>query len=204
MRLSYLFWRCITVDYTHLAEGLDYATERVGSTLYLYLESSCGSEDWLQNLDFPSAAYLRDGKTAFYAHRGFLRAFRTLEPILAGLAARPPAVLRIVGYSHGGALTVLSHEYVYYRFPHLRPRLFSYAFATPRVLFGPNRAEMKERFLQLTCVRNSGDIVTHLPPALLGYYHVGRMVTVGKSGRYSPFSAHKKENILRELRLAGL
>ncbi len=204
MRLSYLFERCLTIGYTHLAGGLDYATEWVGSTLYLYLEHSNGIEDWLKNLDFPSAAYLRDGKAAFYAHRGFLSAHRTLEPILRGIALHPPPEMRIVGYSHGGALAVLTHEYFFYHCPSLRPRLLSYGFGAPRVLFGGNRAEMRARFENFTVVRNLNDLVTHLPPAALGYYHVGKMLTVGARGRYSPIAAHRKENILQELLRAGL
>ena len=204
MRLSYLFHRCLTVDYTHLPDGLDYATEWIGSTLYLYLEHSDGREDWLKNLDFPSAAYLRDGKAAFHAHRGFLHAHRALEPILREIAAHPPAAMRIVGYSHGGALAVLAHEYLFYHCPRLRPQLFSYGFGTPRVLFGGNRTEMRARFLNFTVVRNQNDIVTHLPPAALGYYHVGKMIKIGERGNYSPTEAHREENIMRELLSAGL
>lgn len=204
MRLSELFSRCLAASYTHLDGGLDYAVERRDGISYLYLEHSNGREDWLKNLDFPSAAYLRDGEVAFYAHRGFLNSFRALEPILREIAAHPPAAMRIVGYSHGGALAVLAHEYLFYHCPPLRPQLFSYAFAPPRVLFGKNRAEMRDRFLQLTAVRNRGDLVTHLPPATLGYYHVGRMVAVGKGGRYSPIDAHREENIMQELLRAGL
>ena len=67
MRLSCLFSRCLSIPYTHTADGVSYATERVGAVVYLYLEHSNGSRDWLRNLDFPAAAYRRAGKAVFYA-----------------------------------------------------------------------------------------------------------------------------------------
>ncbi|MBQ2293894.1 MAG: hypothetical protein II258_00815 [Spirochaetales bacterium] len=48
-------------------------------------------------------------------------------------------------------------------------------------------------------VRNIEDVVTHLPPAALGYRHVGKMLEIGAKGRYSDVDAHKAKNIEKEL-----
>ena len=205
MRLSCLFDRCLHIPYTHITGEVSYATERVGGTLYLYLEHSNGALDWLRNLDFPSAAYRREGRAVFYAHRGFLRAHALLEPTLARIAAdRTVTALTTVGYSHGAALGVLAHEYFWYHRKDLGPRLTGYGFGCPRVLFGGGRQALADRFSGFTVIRNRGDIVTHLPPAALGYYHVGNLCEIGTRGRYSPIAAHRPENIAAELARAGL
>ncbi len=201
MRLSYLFWRCLSIPYTHAALGADYALERVGHTLYLYLEASDGREDWGHNLDFPITAYRRQGKTVFRAHRGFLAVWRALEAELGPTLCDPAlTALTIVGYSHGAALAVLAHEYVWYHRPELRPRLTGIGFGCPRVIFGTAAARLAARWERFTVVRNIDDIVTHLPPAVFGYRHVGQMLEIGARGRYARIDAHRPENILRELK----
>lgn len=205
MRLSFLFDRCLGIPYTHAAGDVSYATERRGSTVYLYLEHSNGARDWLRNLDFPSVAYRRDGEAVFRAHRGFLRAHSILVPTLAAIASDSTiSAIVTVGYSHGAALATLAHEYFWYHREDLRARLLGYGFGSPRVLFGGGRRALAERFSGFTVIRNLDDIVTHLPPAALGYYHVGRLLTIGERGRYSCVDAHREESIARELAGAGL
>ena len=205
MTLSALFEKCLAAPYTHTPEGIDYAFHREGRHLYLYLEASDGVADWLRNLDFPAAAYRRDGRAVFYAHRGFLRAFRVLEPLLAEVIRDPTlAAVTTVGYSHGAAIAVLAHEYFWYHREDLRPCLLGYGFGSPRVLFGGGRRALAERFSHFSVIRNLDDLVTHLPPAALGYYHVGRLIEIGERGRYSRIDAHREESIARELARAGL
>ena len=50
-------------------------------------------------------------------------------------------------------------------------------------------------------VRNLDDIVTHLPPYITGYRHVGNLVEIGRMGNYSGIEAHMAENYLSELSL---
>lgn len=205
MRLSELFYNCCHIPYVRTPEGIDYAFHREGGTLYLYLEASDGVGDWLHNLDFPAAAYRREGKVSFYAHRGFLRAFRAIEPQLSGVVADGTvAAVTTVGYSHGAAIAVLAHEYLWYHREGLRPHLSGYGFGCPRVLFGGGRRALSERFSRFSVIRNLDDIVTHLPPAALGYYHVGTLIEIGERGRYSRIDAHREESIARELARAGL
>ena len=205
MQLSELFDRCCHIPYTRTPEGVDYAFDRKGGELYLYLEASDGVTDWLRNLDFPAAAYRREGGAGFYAHRGFLRAFRVLESLFAEVVTdRTLAAVTTVGYSHGAAIGVLAHEYFWYHREDLHPRLSGYGFGCPRVLFGGGRRALAERFSGFSVIRNLDDLVTHLPPAALGYYHVGHLIEIGARGRYSRIDAHREENIARELARAGL
>lgn len=201
MKLSELFEKCITIPYIHVENAADYAAEREDDTLYLYFEPSNGEVDWQNNMNFPAKPYHRMEDCVWFAHRGFLKVWKSVEPYVAKEINDP--VLRqvvIAGYSHGAALAVLCHEYVWFHRPDLRHRVQSYGFGCPRVVWGLIPSAVKRRWAGFTVVRNLDDIVTHLPPVALGYTHVGQMLEIGQKGRYSVTDAHRPENILKELR----
>lgn len=203
MELSELFEKCITIPYIHVENAADYAAERVGNTLYLYFEPSNGEVDWQNNLDFPAMPYKRMEDIVWFAHRGFLKVWRSAEPYVEKEVGDPTLrQIVTVGYSHGAALAVLCHEYVWFHRPDLRHCTQGYGFGCPRVVWGPVPFALKQRWAGFTVVRNINDIVTHLPPAVLGYSHVGQLLEVGKKGRYSATNAHRPENILKELKRA--
>lgn len=201
MDLYWLFGKCLTAKYRQDGGSANYAFERAGDTLYLFFEDSDGAEDWSINLDFPAKAYRRMGKTAWFAHRGFLGAFKRTEKYLSPLIADPSVRSIIVsGYSHGAAIALLCHEYIWFNRPDLRASLEGYGFGCPRVIWGILRESVARRWESFLVIRNIDDIVTHLPPSLLGYRHVGRLLEIGEAGKYSPIEAHYPKNILDELR----
>lgn len=201
MKLSHLFRRCANGKYIHVENSGDYYTDRIRNTLYIYLECSNETVDWLNNFDFPAKPHKRMGKIAWFAHRGFVRVWKSIEPYLESLI-KDPTVTRIVtvGYSHGAALAVLCHEYVWYNRPDLRDRIYGYGFGCPRVFWGFRTKKRMQRWERFTVIRNVDDIVTHVPPAIWGYSHVGSMIKIGEKGKYSPVDAHRPENIMAELR----
>ncbi len=201
MKLSELFADCLGASYIHAEKGGDYALKRRGSSLFIFFEDSDGAEDWRNNLDFPAKAYAREGDVVFYAHRGFLSVWEALLPHIED-AVLDRGIKKIVaaGYSHGGALALLCHEYIWYRRKDLRDTLESYGFGAPRVLWGVYTPAFKKRWERFTVVRNIDDAVTHLPPAVLGYTHVGTLLEIGEKNKYSATDAHKAENILAELK----
>lgn len=199
MKLSELFERCLSIEYRQIENDASYALERVGNTLYIYFEHSRGKMDWLNNFDFPIKPYKVENKI-WLAHRGFVRIFKSVEPYIAhSVTDLSIDSVIVVGYSHGGALAILCHEYVWYNRPDLRKSLQSYAFGAPRVIWGELGLDFEKRWQTLTVIRNLNDIVTHLPPKILGYTHVGNMLEIGQRGRYSMIDAHRPENILAEL-----
>ncbi|MBQ8288902.1 MAG: lipase family protein [Clostridia bacterium] len=201
MKLSTLFSRTLHTMYTHVENSADFALRRVGVTLYIYFAGSDGEADWKNNLNFPAKAYPRVGNGTWYAHRGFLKVWKTIEDYVAA-DIMDPSVQKIVisGYSHGAALAVLCHEYVWYNRPDLRESLEGYGFGCPRVVFGFLSHKLRARWERFTVIRNLDDIVTHLPPALLGFTHVGTMLEIGELGRYTRIDAHRPKNYLTELR----
>ena len=200
--LAKLFEKCVNGVYRHVENAGDYFTERLGGTLYIYLECSNGEEDWENNLDFPARPYRHGDSAPWFAHRGFVRVWESVLPYLQAAIA-DPTVRNIVtvGYSHGAALAVLCHEYVWDTRRDLRERTEGYGFGCPRVYWGVRLPWLMRRWERFVVIRNRDDVVTHLPPAALGYSHVGKMLEIGSAGKYSPVDAHRPENILAELKL---
>ncbi|MBQ8208868.1 MAG: lipase family protein [Clostridia bacterium] len=170
--------------------------------MYIFFEHSDGTDDWKNNLDFPAKAYKRMGKTIWFAHRGFIKVWKELEPIIENaIADHNIKKIIITGYSHGAAIALLCHEYIWFNRPDLRDSTEGYGFGCPRVFWGPKTDALKRRFEKFTVIRNIDDIVTHLPPFIFGYSHVGKMLEIGKKGKYTPVEAHYAKNIQKELLL---
>lgn len=202
MKLSELFERCLNTSYYQTGKSANYAIEKNEDKLNIYFEETDGDNDWRINLDFPAKPYNRMGQTLWFAHRGFLSLWKEIEPRLSPyIMDENIKELTVTGYSHGAAAALLCHEYVWYNRPELRNSLKGYGFGCPRVIHGAKGEKEKYRWETFTVIRNIDDIVTHLPPASLGYIHVGNMLEIGKKGRYTPIDAHRPENILKELRL---
>ncbi len=196
-----LFCRTLQGSYIELAEEkASYRAERRGDVLYLFFEKSNGAADWRNNLDFPAKPY-RETEERWYVHRGFLRVFKAIEPQIAPMIC-DKKLRRIVlsGYSHGAALALLCHEYCVFHRPDLARQIFGFGFGCPRVVFGKCGKKLAARFENFSVIRCGKDLVTHLPPALFGYRHVGRMIKVGKGLRRGPVAAHRPESYLSALK----
>ena len=195
-----LFSECLQITYRSTGTSANYAMRRTNDVLYIFFEKSSGVNDWYRNIDFPAKPYKRMGKRLWFAHRGFLRTWKEVEQYIAAVVADMTIKqIVITGYSHGAALAVFCHEYVWYHRPDLRSTLWGYGFGCPRVYWGVPCGKCTRRWENFTVIRAVDDIVTHVPPAVLGYSHVGTILEIGKKGLYTPIEAHYQENILTEL-----
>ncbi len=192
--LVQLFEACLTAEYRHVEEEGSFSVLRDGEMLYLFFEKSNGAVDWYHNLSYGSVPY--EGGSV---HEGFLRVWTAVLPYLKELIESPTVRQIIsVGYSHGGALALLCHEYIWRHRADLRGQLWGFGYGCPRVIYG-RYSEEREIWSSFYRVVNRGDLVTLLPPSVFGYRHVGRQIAVGKSGAYSPIDAHRAENYIKEL-----
>lgn len=198
LTLKELFNKILLVKYKHIGkETASYSYERDGDTLYIYFEGSNGATDWKNNFDFPAKPY-RDMKNKWFAHRGFLTVWKTIEPYLqAEIYDLTVNKIVIGGYSHGAAIALLCHEYCKFNRPDVT--IESYGFGCPRVVWGFMRKAVKERFEGFTVIRNGKDIVTHVPPAIFGYRHAGDMLKIGRNSGYKPIESHYPTKYLDEL-----
>lgn len=198
-RLKILFSECLSRTYRETDVGASWDFARRGNELRIYFEPSNGTRDWLNNLTFHATPY-KEMQPPWQCHAGFLKCWKSVKPHVAALIADPTVGrVRIAGYSHGAALAVLCHEFVYYHRPDLRDHLVGFGFGCPRVIYGCVPIAIAQRWEHFFVVRNLDDLVTHLPPRALGYCHVGNLITVGKNGLYNAVDAHRPESYLREL-----
>jgi hypothetical protein len=173
------FGACLTAKYIHTENDGSYSVERSGNKLTLLFEWSNGKTDWRNNLDFPAKPY-RDMSNLWFCHRGFLKVWKSIEPHLKDyIFDLTVTEIDIVGYSHGGAIAQLCYEYVKFNRPDVVA--IGYGFGSPRVLWGFANNAVKSRFKGFKVIRNGKDLVTHLPPVLLGFHHVCDVVEIGES-----------------------
>lgn len=190
------FERVLNAPYIHLEGGGSYFVERSGPVLRLFFEGSNGRLDWRNNFDFPAKPY-RDMADRWYAHRGFLRVWKEIEPHVADQIADPTVeAIEVAGYSHGAAIALLCHEYCSFHRPDVS--LWGIGFGGPRVVWGPMPENVRRRFDTFVVIRKGRDMVTHVPPALFGFRHVGPLVTIGKS--VGAIKDHYAEEYLAELK----
>lgn len=205
-----LFRACLGAEYITVEDEGSFALYRVGGTLYVFFEKSNGAVDWYNNLDFAAVSHARGesggGRSVypvsqddFLCHGGFLRVWNSILPYIEGaLLDLNFENIITVGYSHGAALALLCHEYVWYHRRDLRGRAHSYGFGCPRVIYGRAPRE-NERWQDFFVIRNIDDLVTHLPPRAFGFRQVGRLIEIGKRGRWSRLDAHREENYILSL-----
>ncbi len=198
-----LFKRCLEADYIHTPESGEYAIEVGLNTLYLFFEKSDGAEDWKNNFDFPAEPY-RDMSVKWLCHRGFLRVWRAMKDEIElkvyDILHRNRHIKNIVcvGYSHGGAIAVLATEDMEYLYGETH-KVKGIGFGAPRVLFGKVPPGVKNRLKGFVTVRNIPDIVTHLPPLIMGYKNAGELYKIGEIGKYNPIDAHRPTSYIDEL-----
>lgn len=183
MTLEQMFNKVLDAEHIQLEkETASFYTEREGGTLRILFEESNGLHDWRNNFRFlarPTKPY-KDMTDVWFAHRGFLRVWKVIEPYLeAQIADLGVERIEIAGYSHGGAIALLCFEYCKYHRPDIP--VSGVGFGAPRVFWGPVPEAVKARVADFLVVRNGNDLITHLPPKLFGYRQMGRLQKVGIS-----------------------
>ena len=201
-RLLEYFQACLNATYVEGENGVSWAVEERGEDLFILFEASNGLSDWLNNVNFHAVPY-REMRPVWQCHAGFLRAWKSAEADIAdavrGGEERGVCRVTVIGYSHGAALAVLCHEWVWYHCPRLREGLCGFGFGGPRVLYGCPPPAVARRWENFYLIRNIDDAVTHLPPRVMGYCHVGNLVEIGEAGRYSALDAHRPQSYLASL-----
>lgn len=198
-----LFDRVLNAKYTTIPESkASFCYEKKGDILYIFFEHSNGITDWKNNFDFPAKPY-RDMENRWYVHRGFLRVWKSAKEYLKGqISNRSVREIVIVGYSHGAALALLCHEYCVFNRPDIANNIFGFGYGCPRVVHGCLRRKICQRFKHFYIIRNCRDIVTHLPPVLFGFRHVGNIIHIGEHADYGPIDSHRQENYHAQLEIA--
>lgn len=191
------FLKCLKAEYIHVDNDGDYAFEesRDGKTLYLLFQWTRTAYDWISNFDFVAKPY-KDMEITWKCHRGFLRAWKSIEPHIKELVKNEKyKAIKIAGFSHGAAIATLAHEYVWFNRPDLRSKenpdgITGYGFGCPRCYFSSilpwkkMPQELAQRWVRFYPIRNLTDLVTHVPPRIFGFRHVAPVVQLGRTDKW--------------------
>lgn len=205
LNMGELLQKCLNANYVHTENAGDYAIEIVDKVMYLMFQWSNGIEDWKNNFNFPARSY-KWGANKWYCHSGFHRVWRSirdqLEPrvVVALINNTKVDTIVCVGFSHGAPLAGFATEDMEFIYGSCY-KVLGYGFGCPRFTWGYLPKAVKERFKHFTPIRNIPDIVTHVPPAILGYGHGGKLMKIGSPKKYGLVDAHRPESYLEELRL---
>jgi len=191
-KLSELFYNCAfdNVPWQEVGDDVNFAFVEEGDILYIYFQGSSSISDWVRNFLFPAKPY-KDMGISYRVHRGFLAAWKEVEDIIIKKITETTRKdykdeykwkhIVVVGYSHGGALAAFCHECCWYRRPDLRDghALEGYGFEAPRIYAGWHvKKALKERWRTFKVIRTNNDIVTHCPPCIFRFCHVGELIKV--------------------------
>jgi hypothetical protein len=185
---SSLFITCNYAQYQRAGDDVNYAFIEEKDTLYIYFQGSNSITDWVRNFWFFKKPY-KDMETPYYVHGGFLAAWKEVEDIIINKITEtlPDSSeykwkrIVTIGYSHGGALSGLCHECVWFHRPDIRDNIFGIGFESPRFYHGFHvKKQLKERWENYIIVRNHNDIVTHCPFLTMCFCHVGQILNVGE------------------------
>ena len=190
MNLIKLFEDCAyNIKYDVIGNDVNYKFVENDNTLTIFFQGSNdikannGWIDWLRNFwFFPTKKTAYKGmEDPFYVHSGFLAAWKEVKDVVIAKITETSGYkykwqhVNIVGYSHGAALACLAHECCWFYRNELNDNLQTYAFEAPKA-FGYINDKIAERWKTCTVFRNNNDIVTHCPPTLFGFKHVGNIV----------------------------
>lgn len=209
--LCALFVECNRdVDYTTVTQDgceVDYKFLELDDTLVICFEPSDSKIDWKINFSYWRKPY-KDMGISYRVHGGFLKSFKLVRDDIRAKVLEPQENgyrwknIIVVGYSHGGALSALCHELVWFERPDLREEgLVGLNFEGPRVFAGFRIPKaLKERWAHFYTFRNHADLVTHMPPILFGFRHVGEMKKIKDNVGVGLVHAHYQRRILISLK----
>jgi hypothetical protein len=161
-------------------EGKDvqFRIEADADEIAIIFQQTVSESDWAFNFKALPVVY-KDSPVPFAAHEGFVSLWKSVRPIVMGevaalYGANPHRSVNVIGFSQGAALALLCYEDIAYS---LKPSyLHGYGFGCPRVIIGE---EISNRFAHFHRITVRGDLVTELPPWVMGYRHMGRLTAIG-------------------------
>ncbi len=161
-----------------------------GETLYLAFRGSQAHRH-LRDLRMNAMVWKRRVPYAenprIRAYWGFLVKYLAIRDEVHRLIERfEPDRILLIGHSGGGAVVSLAFLDLYPGFPEKEVRAIT--FGMPRIFNRRGAIWFDEQEEQLLRIVNGRDLITGLPPAILGYRHVGRLVRMGERSRWLPFS----------------
>lgn len=170
-----------------------YVVPSKDGTLHIIFRGSNSPRDWDTNLNFWKKKIPYKGvNPEIQVHSGFIDAYThpNVRDKIHSFITEDIHSVRICGHSYGAALAVLCALDLQYHFPCLDIEVVT--FGGPRVGNKAFQRSYNARVVKTIRVENGNDIVTKVPFAFMGYWHVGAKLHVGKVRKLGAisFAAH--------------
>ncbi len=139
------------------------------------------------NYQFRPAPLFFTDNPSYKAHRGMLSKYEGIyDDVHNRINSFAGEEILLIGHSAGGMVAYIAFFDIYHAYPELGVRLVT--FGTPRVLTRNAAAQLREAEDRIIRIVMGRDIFSSMPPAILGYRHVGTLVRMGDQPFWKPFS----------------
>jgi len=160
--------------------GIQCYIRKKNDMLIISFRGTDSCKDWLTDLKFwKKVIPYNNTSSRIRVHAGFINAYKSEEVRGRIMEFVTPDIyfIRITGHSLGAALSVLCAVDLQYNFP--KKDIEVALFGCPRVGNKAFAESYNKRIFKTLRVENGNDIVTKIPPCILGYYHVGIRIHIG-------------------------
>ncbi|MCL2633677.1 MAG: lipase family protein [Oscillospiraceae bacterium] len=160
--------------------GVKYFLRKEEDVLYITFRGTDEPRQWLSNFRFSQKTIPYDNvESKIKVHTGFLNSYKNnnVRGRILNAITGDMNYIKVSGHSRGAALAVLCAVDIQYNFPDRN--IETVLFGCPRV---GNKAFVKsynKRVDKTIRVENGNDVVTKVPPAIMGYRHVGAKLHTG-------------------------
>ncbi len=171
----------ITLSIDDCVSGIQLVARIYSSAVVLAFRGSDSLKDavtdakfWKRNVPYDKCS------NCIRVHTGFIQSYTTphLRNEILKLISPEIREIKITGHSLGAALAVLCGADLQGHFPDRDYEV--YLFGCPRIGNSLFSKVYTSKILKTFRIENGNDIVTKLPPAILGYRHVGIKIHTGK------------------------
>lgn len=171
-------------NYEKHGKDVDYVIKKdeENKKVYVLFLGSNSKQDWKSNFNFwpkPAKPY-KNMKKRWYAHRGFVEAYQSIQrnlltEISTIKANNPDYDILIAGHSFGGAIAQLCFEDCLYN-SSLKSayKFLCITYGSPKVIYSRWKRKQLKRFFIIN-YENGSDIVPKLPPfaKVVDKMHIG-------------------------------
>jgi predicted lipase len=185
-----------TVSIDDCVSGIQLVARTYPSSVVIAFRGSDSLKDAVVDMKFYKKSIPHFKDRTMRLHSGFVNSYKTVHLRNEILKLITPDVreIKLTGHSYGAALAALCAADLQYNFPNIDYEV--YLFGCPRIGNSCFSRVYNRNILKTFRIENGNDVVTRLPPAFLGYRHIGIKIHVGK--KRIPFVWSLKDHGIRE------
>ena len=177
----------------------------VDDTIYIVYQGSHGRSDWMDNLKFWKKEVKKvkpygNADSDIEVHAGFMEQYKQIRDIIHVIVkSNNRSEIIVTGHSLGGAIACLCSVDINYCFPD--KFISCVTFGSPRVGNKAFADSFNKRVPNSWRYVNGDDIVPKVPMVIMFYYHVDKLVNIGKKKFYKILSweDHEPERYLKNI-----